>query len=169
MSPGAFGLRTRHHFSECILNRVSFEIIMRRGIARVRDWLNMRSAIGRTWFGVAQLLSLSMSGALFPRHSLSKLQEVAFIGGTTAVFLFWGIMTAKRLLDIGWSRAWAMLALAPAAAWMLQASPQSRTAASSGIVLTLGILSVLYLLLTILLVLLPGRTSGSGGAPAPMA
>lgn len=66
-------------------------------------------------------------------------------------------MTAKRLLDIGWPRVWAALAAAPAAVWVLEAFARPNQTISM-ITFVLGIVTVIYLLLTLVLVIVPGQS-----------
>src|SRR5437867_477598 len=111
--------------------------------ATLRGLVNTKRPIGRLHFGIIQFLSLSLTEALLPHHDLSRRQLVLLVVGSISFFGFWGITVAKRLLDIGWPRPWALLALAPAIAFVLKGwSGAERNTASAVFPTTIFLLGV---------------------------
>jgi uncharacterized membrane protein YhaH (DUF805 family) len=104
-----------------------------RGV-RITQWLDPRVPISRTKYLVAQLITVMLGGALLDRVDSVLLQGwsavliALVLTGAAAVLALMSLLTVKRLLDIGWSRRWALLMLGPVLMYSLLAIGRSNQA-----------------------------------------
>lgn len=119
--------------------------------------------IGRAWYAVAQFLLMILARLLlYPIHELayrgpSVEPIVGVFVATVAVFGMMYILAVKRLLDVGWSRRWALLISGPVLIYLLLAlRPLSRSFFTWAI-LPVGLLFLAFVGLILLLFGVPSK------------
>jgi uncharacterized membrane protein YhaH (DUF805 family) len=110
-----------------------------------------------------QLICISLAEALVPDKVPKHLPAALLL--SAAVFSLMGMIAARRLLDVGWSRLWAMLVVGPAALYAFMGGLWPRAGSVHVYLvsaLLLGIVFVAYCAMTVLLAVRPAREVENG-------
>jgi uncharacterized membrane protein YhaH (DUF805 family) len=126
-------------------------------------YVSLRRPVGRTVFCLMQLICISLAEALVPDKVPKHLPAALLL--SAAVFSLMGMIAARRLLDVGWSRLWAMLVVGPAALYAFMGGLWPRAGSVHVYLvsaLLLGIVFVAYCAMTVLLAVRPAREVENG-------
>jgi len=121
-------------------------------------YVSLRQPVRRTVFCVTQLICVFLAEALVP-DKVPKHVPVALLL-SAAVFTLMGTVAARRLLDVGWSRLWALLVLGPAALYAVMGRVWPRAGSVHvflAVAFVSGIVFVAYCAMTILLAVRPSQ------------
>jgi uncharacterized membrane protein YhaH (DUF805 family) len=126
--------------------------------------IDPKRPVGRRYFMVVYGLGLFLAANLYPRGQpyVEGRRFVFVLLYLTAVFGFMGLTAARRLLDIGWSRCWALLGIGPPLLQIVAEQRSLRQLAHSGrlhgsFALLDALVLALYIVGAIVLALQPGR------------
>jgi uncharacterized membrane protein YhaH (DUF805 family) len=134
----------------------------RNGIA---NWLDPKSPISKNQYTIAQFVALVLAGALLgPIDSImlqsrSNVSIASVLIGTTAVLSLISLLTAKRLLDVGWSQYWTLIMFGPALMYALLAVGRSNPGLLRAAFIPVGLLFVIGGALVAALFVKPGRVA----------
>ena len=128
-------------------------------------WIDPRWPIGRLAFGLTQFVAISLAQALLgPIDSImlrnrSTVSMTLVFGCAAVVLGLMGMATVKRLLDVGWTRYWAILTSGPILIYSLLAIGRSNPLFLKAGVIPAGLLSIAYCGLMIILCATPRKAN----------
>jgi uncharacterized membrane protein YhaH (DUF805 family) len=131
----------------------------------VVNWLDPKSPISRNEYGIRQFIALVLAGALLGPidsvmlQSRSTVSIVLVLVGATAVLSLISLLTAKRLLDVGWSRYWTLMMLGPVLMYALLAVGRLSPGLLHAAFIPVGLLFALGGALIAALFVKPGRVA----------
>lgn len=134
----------------------------RNGIA---SWLDPKSPISRYGYGIGQFIALTLAGALLRPIDSIMLQNRSAVSiglvlvGAIVVLGLMTLLTAKRLLDVGWSQYWTLMMSGPILMNALLAIGRSNPGLLHAAFIPVGLLSVLGGALIVALLVMSGRVA----------
>jgi uncharacterized membrane protein YhaH (DUF805 family) len=97
----------------------------------ITGWFDPKLPINRNTYGFAQFVVLVIASALLGQidsvmlHNRSTASTIFVLFGAILILSLMSILTAKRLLDVGWSRYWTFAMLGPVLMYALLAVGRS--------------------------------------------
>jgi uncharacterized membrane protein YhaH (DUF805 family) len=135
--------------------------VQRRGsgmVGKIQRWFDPRVPVGRIAFVIAQCLGSGIEGALRRKMwPLGASTKTLFVACVLMLTLFLVTLTAKRLLDAGWSRGWTFAILGPALFDILFGTGNANSAFLKMAFYPLFVSYVGYMLLVVVLCVVPSQ------------
>ena len=134
---------------------------------RIADWLNPKLPVSRYGYGIGQFIALMLAGALLRLIDSIMLQNrsavsIAMVLASAIVVL--GVMTlltAKRLLDVGWSQYWTLAMSGPILMNVLLTVGRSNPELLRRALIPVGLLLVVCGALIVALLVMPTKSTMS--------
>jgi uncharacterized membrane protein YhaH (DUF805 family) len=130
-------------------------------------WIDPRSPMSKSSYGVQQFVAILVAlGLLRAIDSIGirgwgSVPIAAVLTGALATLTFMGLLTLKRLRDVGWSRYWCLLIAGPVLMYSLLAIGRSSPVLLREAVIPVGALFLAGCALIVTLFVVPGK-EGNG-------
>jgi uncharacterized membrane protein YhaH (DUF805 family) len=133
-------------------------------------WFDPRSPMSKSSYGVQQFVAILVAMELLRvvdsigLRGWEPVSIAAVLIGTLATLTFIGLLTLKRLRDVGWSHYWCLLITGPVLMYSLLAIGRSSPALLREAVIPVGALFLAGCGLIVILFVIPGKEATRGVA-----